>query len=125
MISFTNVTMESEKFICVRETGTANSVVIVDVASPSQPLKRPITADSALMNPEQRIIALKATTAESDGKDHLQIFNIEQKVKDEESSDGRTGCFLEMVGCDDVRGGDKYVGISLVDERGLGAGEGF
>ena len=81
MISFTNVTMESEKYICVRETGTANAVVIVDVASPSQPLKRPITADSALMNPEQRIIALKASTAESDGKDHLQIFNIEQKAK--------------------------------------------
>ena len=81
MISFTNVTMESEKFICVRETGTANAVVIVDVASPSQPLKRPITADSALMNPEKRIIALKATTAEGDGKDHLQIFNIEQKAK--------------------------------------------
>ena len=32
--------MESEKFICVRETGAANSVVIVDMANPSQPMKR-------------------------------------------------------------------------------------
>jgi clathrin heavy chain len=39
-ISFTNLTMESEKFICVRETGAANSVVIVDMANPSQPMKR-------------------------------------------------------------------------------------
>jgi hypothetical protein len=33
-ISFTNLTMESEKFICVRETGAANSVVIVDMSNP-------------------------------------------------------------------------------------------
>ena len=43
--SFTNLTMESEKFICVRETGAANSVVIVDMENPSQPMKRcgPVT----------------------------------------------------------------------------------
>jgi len=118
MISFTNVTMESEKFICVRETGTANAVVIVDVASPSQPLKRPITADSALMNPEKRIIALKATTAEGDGKDHLQIFNIEQKAK------MKSHQMDEPVVFWNARGGDEYVGVSLVDEWGLDAGEG-
>lgn len=39
-ISFTNLTMESEKFICVRETGVSNSVVIVDMANPLQPMKR-------------------------------------------------------------------------------------
>ena len=32
--------MESEKFICVRETGVSNSVVIVDMANPMQPMKR-------------------------------------------------------------------------------------
>ena len=58
-ISFTNLTMESEKFICVRETGAANAVVIVDMANPSQPMKRPITADSALMHPVSKAIALK------------------------------------------------------------------
>ena len=39
-ISFTNLTMESEKFICVRETGAANSVVIVDMENPNAPMKR-------------------------------------------------------------------------------------
>ncbi|KAL2927367.1 Clathrin heavy chain 2 [Bienertia sinuspersici] len=60
-ITFNNVTMESEKFICVRETSPQNSVVIVDMNMPMQPLRRPITADSALMNPNTRILALKGT----------------------------------------------------------------
>jgi hypothetical protein len=51
--------MESEKYICVRETSPQNSVVIIDMAMPMQPLRRPITADSALMNPNTRILALK------------------------------------------------------------------
>ena len=58
-ISFTHVTMESDKFICVRETAPSNSVVIVDMAMPMQPLRRPITADSAIMNPDSKILALK------------------------------------------------------------------
>jgi hypothetical protein len=58
-VTFTHVTMESERYICVRETSPQNSVVIIDMAMPSQPLRRPITADSALMNPNTRILALK------------------------------------------------------------------
>jgi len=58
-VTFTHVTMESEKLICVRETAPSNSVVIVDMAMPMQPLRRPITADSALMHPDQKILALK------------------------------------------------------------------
>ena len=60
-ITFTHVTMESEKYICVRETAPQNSVVIIDMSMPMQPLRRPITADSALMNPNNRILALKGT----------------------------------------------------------------
>ncbi|KAG4915260.1 hypothetical protein JHK87_052817 [Glycine soja] len=37
-----------------------NSVVIIDMNMSNQPLRRPITADSALMNPNSRILALKA-----------------------------------------------------------------
>ncbi|GJZ22802.1 retrotransposon protein, putative, ty1-copia subclass [Tanacetum coccineum] len=58
-VMFTNVTMESDKFICVRETSPHNSVVIIDMSMPMQPLRRPITADSALMNPISKILALK------------------------------------------------------------------
>ncbi|KAJ0102219.1 hypothetical protein Patl1_06637 [Pistacia atlantica] len=79
-ITFTNVTMESDKYICVRETSPQNSVVIVDMNMPMQPLRRPITADSALMNPNTRILALKAQLPGTT-QDHLQIFNIELKAK--------------------------------------------
>ena len=34
-------------------------MVIIDMQMPNQPLRRPITADSALMNPSSRILALK------------------------------------------------------------------
>ncbi|CAL5353166.1 unnamed protein product [Camellia sinensis] len=89
-ITFTNVTMESDKYICVRETAPQNSVVIIDMNVPMQPLRRPITADSALMNPNSRILALKVANvydilykAQVPGtnQDHLQIFNIELKTK--------------------------------------------
>ncbi|RLM85368.1 Clathrin heavy chain 2 -like protein [Panicum miliaceum] len=79
-VTFTHVTMESEKYICVRETSPQNSVVIIDMAMPMQPLRRPITADSALMNPNTRILALKAQIPGTT-QDHLQIFNIEVKTK--------------------------------------------
>ncbi|XP_078181065.1 clathrin heavy chain 2 isoform X2 [Carex rostrata] len=79
-ITFTHVTMESEKYICVRETSPQNSVVIIDMTMPQQPLRRPITADSALMNPNTRILALKALIPGTT-QDHLQIFNIEAKTK--------------------------------------------
>ena len=68
-VTFTHVTMESEKYICVRETSPQNSVVIIDMAMPMQPLRRPITADSALMNPNTRILALK-------GRSHLANYGI-------------------------------------------------
>jgi len=72
--------MESDKFICIRETGANNSVVIVDMASPTTPMRRPITAESALMNPSSKVIALKATVPAVAG-DSLQIFNLELKSK--------------------------------------------
>lgn len=56
-ISFTHVTMESEKFVCVRETTGANNVVIVDMSNPSTPMRRQIAADSALMNPVSKVRA--------------------------------------------------------------------
>jgi hypothetical protein len=34
-------------------------VVIIDLSDPSNPIRRPISADSAIMNPVAKIIALK------------------------------------------------------------------
>ncbi|PAA90377.1 hypothetical protein BOX15_Mlig013708g1 [Macrostomum lignano] len=74
-IGFSTLTMESDRFICVREkVGETAQVVIVDINDHSNPTRRPISADSAIMNPVSKVIALKA------GKS-LQIFNIELKSK--------------------------------------------
>jgi clathrin heavy chain len=52
--------MESDKFICVREKVNDTAfVIIIDMADPNNPIKRPITADSAIMNPMSKVIALK------------------------------------------------------------------
>ncbi|PAV87121.1 hypothetical protein WR25_08711 [Diploscapter pachys] len=74
-ICFANVTMESDKFIVVREMiGEAQQVVIIDMSDPTNPQRRPISADNVIMHPSSKIIALKS------GKT-LQIFNIELKSK--------------------------------------------
>lgn len=59
-ISFNTLTMESDKFICVREkVGENNQVVIIDMNDSNNPIRRPISADSAIMNPASKVIALK------------------------------------------------------------------
>uniref|UniRef100_A0A8B9GTB0 Clathrin heavy chain linker core motif domain-containing protein n=1 Tax=Astyanax mexicanus TaxID=7994 RepID=A0A8B9GTB0_ASTMX len=59
-IGFSCLTMESDRFICIREkVGDQNQVVIIDLSDPSNPIRRPITADSAIMNPASKVIALK------------------------------------------------------------------
>eukprot|EP01111_Echinosteliopsis_oligospora_P009445 TRINITY_DN2769_c0_g1_i2.p1 TRINITY_DN2769_c0_g1~~TRINITY_DN2769_c0_g1_i2.p1 ORF type:complete len:1719 (-),score=461.34 TRINITY_DN2769_c0_g1_i2:59-5215(-) len=75
-IGFATLTMESEKYICIRETlqdGT-NNVVIIDLDNPQQLIRRPISADAAIMNPKEQVLALKAAQ-------NLQIFSIEHKKK--------------------------------------------
>ncbi|KAJ1655297.1 Clathrin heavy chain [Dispira simplex] len=67
--------MQSDKYICVREkVNDQNTVAIVDLSNLNNFMRRPITADSAIMNPTSNIIALKAAR-------QLQVFNLEMKVK--------------------------------------------
>jgi len=52
--------MESDKYICVREkVADQAQVVIVDLADSGNPIRRPISAESAIMNPASKVIALK------------------------------------------------------------------
>ena len=55
-IGFNSLTMESDKYICVREKA---QVIIIDMSDPTNPIRRPISADSAIMNPASKVIALK------------------------------------------------------------------
>lgn len=52
--------MESERFICVRELiNNQSQVVIIDLAENNEINRRPITADSVIMHPKFKIMALK------------------------------------------------------------------
>ncbi|KAL6748149.1 vesicle coat protein clathrin, heavy chain [Haematococcus lacustris] len=82
-VNFRAVTAESERFITVREQGQGgaqNTVVIIDMANPTSPTRRQISADSALMCLDKKVIALKATAVGTPG-DNLQVFNLETKSK--------------------------------------------
>eukprot|EP01094_Clydonella_sp_ATCC50884_P017852 TRINITY_DN3190_c0_g1_i1.p1 TRINITY_DN3190_c0_g1~~TRINITY_DN3190_c0_g1_i1.p1 ORF type:complete len:1694 (+),score=825.21 TRINITY_DN3190_c0_g1_i1:167-5248(+) len=72
--TFGNVTLSSEKFICTREAqGGKPHVNIVDLSNGSVQ-RMPAPADSAIMNPDSRILALKAGN-------QLQVFHLEEKRK--------------------------------------------
>lgn len=82
-MAFTHVTMQSEKYVCVRETGTTNNVVIIDMSNPSAPMRKPITADSTILAPSSKVLALKAQAPGEGGTqgDNLQVFNLDTKQK--------------------------------------------
>ncbi|ELK01734.1 Clathrin heavy chain 1 [Pteropus alecto] len=71
-IGFSTLTMESDKFICIREkVGEQAQVVIIDMNDPSNPIRRPISADSAIMNPaskQNRVVGA------------MQLYSVDRKV---------------------------------------------
>ena len=72
---FATLSMESEKYICVRESqGGKNQVVVLEMSDLKNPRRWPITADSAIMHPKEKIIALKSDKT-------LQVFNLDAKQK--------------------------------------------
>jgi len=74
-IGFATLTLESDKYICVRETIQEKATVsILELSNPTNVIRRPITADNAIMNPKSNIIALKAGQA-------LQVFNLDTKER--------------------------------------------
>jgi clathrin heavy chain len=88
--------LESDHFISVREkVNEQNQVVIIDLADANNVSRRPITPDSAIMHPSQKILALKGRSSYHNVLSQLatihltirlagrtlQIFNIEMKQK--------------------------------------------
>lgn len=75
-VGFSTVTMESQRWIAVRETSAQGQaqVIIINTTNPVNPLRFPVSADSAIMHPVKNILALKAAQ-------QLQIFDLEQKKK--------------------------------------------
>ncbi len=56
-IVISTVTMESDKFICVLEkVNETSQVVIIDLNDATNPIRLPITTDSAIMHPTSKVV---------------------------------------------------------------------
>ncbi|CAK7563496.1 MAG: Clathrin heavy chain [Sporothrix epigloea] len=77
-IGFNSCTLESDRYVCVREKKSEAAqpeVVIVDLQNISNVMRRGIKADSAIMHWSRPVIALRAQSRT------LQIFDLEKKAK--------------------------------------------
>ncbi|CAB1109928.1 unnamed protein product [Ectocarpus sp. CCAP 1310/34] len=70
-IKFGTCSLQSDKYICVCQGG---ELVIVDMTAGNAVKRWPISAEAAIMNPTQKIVALRA-------QGQLQIFNLEAKSR--------------------------------------------
>jgi clathrin heavy chain len=104
------LTLESDHFICIREkVNELAQVVIIDLADANNVLRRPISADSAIMHPKQKVLALRgmshleprsrvtALLTLSLAARTLQIFNIETKQKIKSHSNSEDIVFWKWV----------------------------
>lgn len=76
------LTLESEKYICIREEapdGTAQ-VVVVELQNNNNVVRRPMKAEAAIMNPQNNIIALKAKNDSGTGH-FVQVYNLDARQK--------------------------------------------
>lgn len=60
-IGFANVSMHSENFVCIRENkqSSKSSLKIIDLRNGVEVSEKPMSADSAIMNPSKPHLALR------------------------------------------------------------------
>lgn len=75
-LDFKSTTLESDRYICVRETGAqGNTVAIVDLQNNFELTRKNMSADNAIMHPKENVIALRANGTA------LQVFNLGTKQR--------------------------------------------
>lgn len=82
-VTFTNCTLESAKYVCAREQGDSGTqVAIIDLENNNEVVRKSMGADSAIMNPEDNILALRAGRT-------LQVVNLgtRQRLKNAQIDD--------------------------------------
>lgn len=79
---FGHLTMESDRYISVKDTDAAGAsqVVVIDMHNGNTVNKRPMKAEATLMNPAENIIALKGSQ-EGQAGHFVQVFNLDSKEK--------------------------------------------
>ncbi|GFE55454.1 clathrin heavy chain [Babesia ovis] len=76
---FGTLTLGGDRFVCVRESDAAShSVAIIDLHKDNEVSRRPIKAESTIMNPHDPIIALKASL---ENGHFIQVFHLDTKEK--------------------------------------------
>lgn len=75
-LDFRSTTLESDHYVCVREQGElGNTVAIVDLKNNNTVTRKNMSADSAILHPNQFVISLRANGTT------LQIFNLGSKQR--------------------------------------------
>ncbi|ODQ68207.1 clathrin heavy chain, subunit of the major coat protein [Nadsonia fulvescens var. elongata DSM 6958] len=98
-IGFNTCTLESDRYVCVRETSEAgNTVAIIDLHDNNNVVRRNMAADSAIMHPSKFIIALKGSTGA------LQVFNLDTKERLKSASISENVVFWKWIN-------DKTLGL--------------
>lgn len=73
---FKSTTLESDRYICVRESGPqGNTVAIVDLKNNFEVTRKNMSADNAIMHTKENVIALRANGTA------LQVFNLGTKQR--------------------------------------------
>ena len=119
-VRFGNLTMESDKYICVRENaGGKTALTIVDMTAGNQVQRRPrITADAASQNPVSKSHRL-ARRPESADLQHRDEVEAQVAI----ATRWCQRCLLEVDIQQHHRYGDANVCVSLDDGRRLGPKE--
>lgn len=75
-LDFRSTTLESDHYVCIRESGPqGNTVAIVDAHNNFEVSRKNMTADNAIMHPTENVIALRANGTA------LQVFNLGTKQR--------------------------------------------
>ncbi|PRT52721.1 Clathrin heavy chain [Wickerhamiella sorbophila] len=75
-VGFNTCTLESDRFVCVREESAAgNQVAIIDLKNANEVTRKAMTADSAIMCPNEMIVALRAQDTV------VQVVNLATKQR--------------------------------------------
>ncbi|KAG7660847.1 CHC1 [[Candida] subhashii] len=75
-LDFKSTTLESDHYVCIRESGpSGNSVAIVNLKNNNEVTRKNMTADNAIMHPKEFVISLRANGTT------LQIFNLGTKQR--------------------------------------------
>jgi len=68
-----SATLSSDRYVVVREAAPKPALVVLDTSAPERPVRRPIVAEAALMNPTRSVLALRSPAG-------LQLFHWTRKA---------------------------------------------